>query len=86
MFCNKSRIELARNEVWVSKQGGLKGDVRIDTANHKTIERIPHLGNRIIAIAAMHNQFCNHRIVVNRDFTPLLNAGVYPHPKQVLCI
>ena len=84
VFCNETRIEVARHKFRMRQQSRLKWNVGTDAANHKAIECLAHFGNGIVAIGAMHNELGNHRIVEHGNFAAILHACVYAHTQQVL--
>ena len=81
---DKAGVELSTRKVGVTNQCGLKRDVAADAPNHKPIERLSHLLDCIGAIAAMHDQLGDHRVVKHRDFAALVDAGIDAHTTKTI--
>jgi len=62
------------------EQRRLERDVARHAADHERIQRLAHLRNRVKAVAAMHDQLADHRVVVHRDLAALVHAGVHADP------
>ena len=80
---DKAGIEIACDKFGVRQQGRLKRDVAGDAANHKAIERLAHFGNRVQAVASVHDQLGDHGIVKHRYLATITHAGVHTHAQQV---
>ena len=83
IFCNKASVEITRKKLRMRQQGRLKRNIAGDTANHKTVERLAHLGNRVQPVLAVHDELGNHRVVEHRDLAAVLHAGVDAHAIQL---
>ena len=81
---NKSGVELPARKVRVTDQGGLKRDIAADAANQKPIKRLAHLLDRIRAIATVHDQLGDHRVIKHRDFAALVDAGIDPDATEMI--
>src|SRR5690606_30516382 len=65
-------------------QGGLEWNVGADAANHKTVERFAHLGNRVCAVFAVHDELGDHRVVEHRNLAAIHHTGIDTHAIAVL--
>ena len=81
---DKSGVELPARKVRVTDQGGLKRDIAADAANQKPIKRLAHLLDRIRAIATVHDQLGDHRVIKHRDFAALVDAGIDPDATEMI--
>ena len=63
---------------WASK-AAWKRDVAADAADDEAVERLAHLHDGVHAVAAVHDQLGDHRVVVHRDLAALVDAGVHAH-------
>ncbi len=84
MLGNKASVEVARHKLGVRQQGGLKRNIAADAANHKAIQGFAHLGNRLQAVFAVHDELGDHRVVEHRDFAAVDHPGVHTHAVQIL--
>ena len=79
MVGDKAGVEIARHKLRMGQQRRLKRNIAADAADHKSIERLAHFGNRLGTVLAVHDELGNHRVVVHRNFAAVLHAGVDPH-------
>ena len=76
---DEAGVELAGDEPRVRQQRGLEGDVAADAADHEGVQRGAHLGDGVVAVAAVHDELGDHRVVEHRDLAALVDAGVHAH-------
>ena len=68
----------------VLHQRGQEGDVVANALNCEFIERAGLRLNRGGAVASVRHQLCDHRVVIDRDFAALIDAGVVANRHAVL--
>ena len=56
-----------------------EADIVVYTANIIGIQRIDHAINRLATVIAIGNQLGDHRVVVHRDFTALIDTAIHTH-------
>jgi hypothetical protein len=83
MLGNEAGVELAAHKPGMRQQRGLERDVAADATNDEAVERLAHLGNRIKAVLAVHDELGDHRVVVHRDLATIDHARVDAHAVQV---
>ena len=81
---DETGVEVAGNELRVREQRRLERDVRVDAADRERIERLAHLGDRLGARPAVHDQLGDHRVVIHRDLAAFVDAGVHPNAAEGL--
>ena len=81
---NEARVEVAGNKARMRQQSRLEWNVRADATNDECVQSFAHFGDGIVAVAAMHDELGDHRVVEHRNFTALLHAGVYTHTEKLL--
>ena len=83
---NKARIEFTRHKTWMRQQGRLEWNVRADATNHECVQGFAHFGDGIVAVASMHDELGDHRVVEHWNLATFLHTGVYAHAMQLLSI
>jgi hypothetical protein len=51
----------------------------LDAADHEGVQRLAHARDGLVAVAAVHDQLGDHRVVVHRDLAALVHTGVDAH-------
>src|SRR5262249_30620786 len=73
--------QLAGDEVGIVEDLEVQGDARLDALDDRHLEGPPHAGNRLLAIAAVHDDLRNQRIVVRRDRAVGVRERFDPHAR-----
>ena len=53
--------------------------IRIDPLDNHFSERASHLGNRLFSGLCIHNQFCEHGIIIRRHFIAIIDSCINPN-------
>src|SRR5262245_54479586 len=83
---DKVGVEFPRREVRVREDAPVQGDGGFDAFDDEHVEGTLHAGNGFTAVAALHDELGDHRIVVRWDHRVSIGCGIYPDPGTPWCL